>query len=197
MKQIFLCCLATAAILMVGCAKDDKSATATGPKPSRFEEQKQTMTATVQAIDPKTRMLTLKDVDGDTSVTFKADEEMRNLDQVKVGDRLTVEYYESVNIQVKPPGEAVNDVRAALDRSEPGEKPGGVLAQHTTMTATVEQLDKKKSLATLRGPQGNLRTVTVRDKKNLQNVNVGDRVIVTYTEVVTAAVRAPATMPSK
>jgi hypothetical protein len=196
MKQIFLCCLTMAAILMVGCAKDDK-ATATGPKPSRFEEQKQTMTAIVTAVDPKTRMLTLKDVDGDTAVTFKADEEMRNLDQVKVGDRLTVEYYESVAIQVQPPGEPVNDVRAALDRSEPGEKPGGVMAQHTTMTATVEQLDKKKSLATLRGPEGNLRTITVRDKKNLQNVNVGDRVVVTYTEILTAAVRAPSTMPSK
>src|SRR5690242_8524815 len=138
MKQLILCSLAMAAICMVGCAKDDKDATATGPKPSRFEEQKQTMTATVTAVDPKTRMLTLKDVDGDTSVTFKADDQVRNLDQVKVGDRLTVEYYESVNIQVKPPGEPVNDVRAAFDRSESGEKPGGVLAQHTTMTATVE-----------------------------------------------------------
>jgi hypothetical protein len=196
MKQLILCCLTMAAILMVGCAKDDK-ATATGPKPSRFEEQKQTMTATVTAVDPKTRMVTLKDVDGDTAVTFKASDEVRNLDQVKVGDRLNVEYYESVAIKVQPPGEAVNDVRAAVDRAQPGEKPGGMVTQHTTMTATVEKLDKKNSLATLRGPQGDMQTITVRDKKNLQNVNVGDRVVVTYTEMLTAAVRAPATMPSR
>ncbi len=197
MKQFILCCMAAAAIFTVGCAKDDKQpAAATGPKPSRFEEQKQTMTATVTAVDPKTRMITLRDVDGETAVTFKASQEMRNLEQLKVGDRVTVEYYESVAIQVQPPGDPVNDVRAAVDRAEPGDKPGGVLAQHTTITAIVEKLDKKNSMATLRGQKGDLQTITVRDPKKLANVNVGDRVVITYTEIVTAAVRAPSTMPS-
>src|SRR4051812_5236828 len=175
MKRLLLCC-GMAAILLVGCAKDDKQATA-GPKPSSFQEQKQTMTATVDAVDPATRMITLRGQDGD-SATFKVGDHVRNLDQVKVGDRVAVDYYESVSIKVLPPGEAVNDVRAAVDRAQPGEKPGGMVAQHTTLTATVEMLDKKKSMVTLRGPNGNLHTITARDPKNLANVNVGDRVVI-------------------
>src|SRR4051812_11559106 len=138
---------------MVGCAKDEKQAAA-GPKPSRFMEQKQTMTATVEAVDPKTRMVTLRG-NGGESATFRAGEKVRNLDQVKVGDRVAVDYYESLAIKVLPPGEAVNDVRSGADRAEPGEKPGGMVAQHTTVTAVVEQIDKKNSTVTLRGPKGN------------------------------------------
>jgi Cu/Ag efflux protein CusF len=173
---------------LVGCAKDDKQAAAAGPKPSDFQEQKQTVTATVEAVDSKTRMVTLRGEDGG-AVRFKAGEDVRNLEQVKVGDRVAVDYYESVAIKVQPPGEAVNEVRTADDRAEPGEKPGGMVAQHTTMTAIVEKLDKKNSMVTLRGPKGNLHTITARDPKNLQNVNVGDRVLMTYTEMLAVDVR--------
>jgi hypothetical protein len=187
-----------AGILLIGCAKDDKqAASGAGPKPSRFEEQRQTMTAKVEAVNPATRMVTLRGEDGG-AVTFKASDDVRNLDQLKVGDRVTAEYYESVSIKALPPGEAVNDVRTAGERAELGEKPGGMVAQHTTMTAIVEHLDKKNSMATVRGPKGNLHTITVRDPKNLANVNVGDRVVITYTEMLAVDVReapAPASAP--
>src|SRR4051794_37886086 len=67
LKRLICCCVA--ATLLVGCAKDDKQAAAAGPKPSRFQEQKQTVTATVDAVDPKTRMVTLRGENGE-SVTF-------------------------------------------------------------------------------------------------------------------------------
>jgi hypothetical protein len=191
MKRIITCCLAM--VVLVGCAKDQKeSPAATGPKPSLFQEQKQTITATVAAIDYPTRMVTLRGETGN-ELTFKASDEVRNLDRVKVGDRVAVDYYESVAIHVQPPGEAINDVRVATERAEPGEKPGGMVAKHTTRTATVEKLDKSAGTATLRGPDGNLRTITARDRKNLENVNVGDRVVVTYTEKLAVGMRpAPA-----
>jgi hypothetical protein len=136
-------------------------------------------------------MVTLRGEGGNT-LTFKASEEVRNLDQVKVGDRVAVDYLESVAIRVLPPGEAVNDVRSASDRAEPGEKPGGMVAHHTTATATVEKVDKKAGTATLRGREGDLRTIKARDPKNLENVRPGDRLQVTYTEMVAVEVRPAA-----
>ena len=86
----------------------------------------------------------------------------------------------------------------ATDRAEKGEKPSGLAAQHTTLTATVEGIDKKTSQVTLRGPAGNLRTITARDPKKLANVKVGDRVVITYTETLAVAVRpvTPAAEPA-
>jgi hypothetical protein len=197
MKRLILCGCLAMATLLVGCAKDDKQAAAAtggaaGPKPGHFEQQTQTITATVEAVDPQTRMVTLGGEDGG-AMRFRAGEHVRNLERVKVGDRVALDYYESVAIQVQPPGDAVNEVRTASESAKPGETPGGTVGQHTTRTATVERLDKKNSTATLRGPGGKVQTISVRDPKNLQNVNVGDRVVITYTERLAVAVRpAPA-----
>ena len=194
MKRLITCGMALIVLAgMAGCAKDQKKPAASADaKPSYYAEQKQALTATVEAIDHKTRMVTLRGERGNV-VTFKASDEVRNLDQVKVGDRVAVDYLESVSIRVLPPGEAVNDVRSAVDRAEPGTKPGGLVAHHTTATATVEKIDKKAGTATLKGPLGDLRTIKARDPRNLENVRRGDRVEVTYTEMVAVEVRpAPA-----
>ena len=182
-----------------GCSKDKKEATAAsqppGEKPSYFEQQKQTITATVEAIDYKTRVVTLRGSEGDRT-TFKASDSVRNLNQVKVGDRVAIDYYESMAIKVQPPGEAINDVRIAVDRAEPGEKPGGMAAQHVTMTSIVDAMDKPASKVTLRAPDGTTRTIKVRDPRRLDNVKIGDRVIITYTEQLAVSVRpAPAESP--
>src|SRR5262245_4319519 len=121
MKRLVTCCMAM--ILLSGCAKNKK--------PTYYDEQKRTLTATVEAIDPKTRPVTLRGDEGN-ELSLVASDDVRNLDQVKVGDRVAVDYTESVSIQVKPPGEAVNDTRTAEDRAEPGDKPGGMIAEHTT-----------------------------------------------------------------
>jgi len=185
-------------IVSAGCTKDQKEPTAAAAaseksaNPAYFAQQKRSMTATVEAIDPATRRVTLRGPEGN-ALSFQAGEDVRNLDQVKVGDRVAVEYYESLAVNVQPPGEPVNDVRIATDRAEAGAKPGGMAAQHVTITAVVEKLDKKNATVTLRGPEGNVRTIRVRDPRKLDKVKVGDRVVVTYTEMLAVSVTpAPA-----
>lgn len=57
------------------------------------------------------------------------------------------------------------------------------------MTATIEAIGQVNGTVTLKGPQGNSRTIKARDPKNLQRVHVGDLVDLTFTEAV--AVRRP------
>src|SRR5580765_2510888 len=57
-------------------------------------------TAKVKAIDQKTRHVTLQRSDG-SELKFVAGDEVRNLAQVKVGDEVTVSYYESLAYEVK------------------------------------------------------------------------------------------------
>ena len=58
-------------------------------------------------------------------MTIIAGDEVRNLAQVEVGDKLKVEYLQTIAIQVFAPGEAEVGAQQIVTggRAEPGEKP--------------------------------------------------------------------------
>ena len=150
-------------------------------------------TATVEAVDQATRMVTLKGPKGN-SITFKASDEVRNLAQVKVGDTVKFAYYESLAVRVLKKGEAFPTVgeSAAMARAKQGDKPAGVVGTETSVNVTLMAVDKKAKTATLKGEDGKLVTVTPLDMKNLDKVKIGDRAVITYTEAVAVKVEPAA-----
>ncbi len=66
--------------------------------------------------------------------------------------------------------------------------PGGLAASQTTVTATVQSIDKENQTAVLVGPEGNPVKVKVENPKNLENVNIGDEVVATYTQAYAISV---------
>ena len=68
-----------------------------------------------------------------------------------------------------------------------GSAPGKVgVVQTTNVTATITAIDKAKRDVTLKGPQGNLITVTAGPEvKNFDKLKVGDQVDMKYAEAVT------------
>jgi hypothetical protein len=58
------------------------------------------VTATVEAINPATRTVTLKGPQGNT-VTLKVDGQVKKFDQVKVGDEVVVRHTEAVAVVVQ------------------------------------------------------------------------------------------------
>jgi hypothetical protein len=146
-------------------------------------------TATVEAVDQSTRMVTLKGPKGN-SVTFKASDEVRNLPQVKVGDEVKFSYYESVAVRVLKKGEAfpASGESTAMSRAKAGEKPGGVVGREVNVNATITAIDKKAKTATLKGEDGKSVTVTPLRPEKLDEVKVGDRLVITYTEAIAISV---------
>lgn len=164
---------------MAGEKGKDKDA-----KPSGIKERALEMTATVQAIDLAKRVVTLKGEKGNV-FDLKVGEEAKNLPQVKVGDLVTIKYYESLAFEVTKPGQAVAvGATAGVASAKPGEKPAGVAAGQVTITATVEAIDAKNHYVTLKDPEGKTKEIKVKDPKNLVNVKVGDQVAITYTEAL-------------
>ncbi|MBI1816373.1 MAG: hypothetical protein HYR72_15455 [Deltaproteobacteria bacterium] len=151
-----------------------------------------TVTAKVKAIDQKTRHVTLQRSDGSV-VKFVAGDEVRNLAQVKVGDELSVTYYESLAFEVKKPGTAVPGAAMAEEagRAKLGEKPGAAGARAVTITATIVAIDKAAMTVTLKSADGELNTIKARNPDNLNRVSVGDLVEITYTEALAISVDAP------
>ncbi len=154
------------------------------PKPHYFEEGTSSVNATVEAIDYPTRTVTLKGESGN-SLALVVDKRVKNLERIKVGDRVRADYYESVDIRVREPG----DVTAAVAHvGDVQEGPPGTFKRESTITAVVENVDRKKGTVVLSGPAGGLHAVRARDRRNLENVKVGDEVVATYREALAVAI---------
>jgi len=166
-------------LLAGGCATDQE-------KPTVERSSVQTITATVEALDLATRMITLRGPKG--NMTFKVDESAKNLPQVKVGDQVVAKYYESLAVRMAEPGDPTSTGGSGLATAKPGEMPAGVAARQVSVTASVMAIDKMTPSITLKGPEGNVVTVRVMDPKNLEKVKVGDKLFITYTEALAISV---------
>lgn len=177
-----LCALAAA-----GCARKaappaepvvTKSATSTPTGGSRRQEIK--TTAIVQSVDVANRTITLKRSNGEVA-TVGVGDNVRNLPQVKRGDRVVVTHYDSIGFEVLQGGKH----KPSLDTDDDvflaplGQRPHGGAERSTTLVAKIVKLDRENRKATLRGPKGKLITVDVENPENFDKVKVGDSVEVT------------------
>jgi hypothetical protein len=172
---------------LLACAGTEKTA---APPPSGvISEGVASETATVEKIDVAKRLVTLRGADGRT-IEMKVDESVRNLPQVKKGDLVVVKYYESLAYDVRRPGEVTPGYAIAEGggRAKPGAKPAGVAAREVQITTTIDAIDKTNETVTLKGPEGNLVTVKVRDPSKLDAVKVGDLVQITYSQALAISV---------
>ena len=148
-------------------------------------------TATVEAVNLEKREITLKGPKG-AVFTIVAGEEVKNLPQVKAGDKVMVEYYESLAWKVLKKGAAPTGVEetGVVATAEPGQKPGGIAAREVTAVVTVKKVDQKKGTITIKNPRGELVTIKARNPENLKKVKRGDEVEITYTEAFAIKVEA-------
>jgi len=158
-------------------------------KPSLSTSETIIMTAMVEAINHETREVTLRGPEGN-SASFVASEEARNLGQVQVGDIVMAEYVQSMSIEVvanngSEPGAGE---LAAAGRSEEGEMPGMAMIDTVVVTATVEEINIEANTFKLKGPSGEIKEYEARNPENLKKAEVGDLVVITYTEAVAITV---------
>ena len=154
-----------------------------------------TVTATVTAINQKTRAVTLTAQNGQV-YSFVADTAVKNLAQVKQGDNVTVTYIEALAYDVRKPGTAPAPTTTVAGAAAPvGAMPAGAIAQQTTATVTITAIDPKVPSVTFKGPQGNTQTIKVLHPERLQGVKVGDLVDLTYTQALAIKV-TPAPKPA-
>lgn len=177
------------AVSSMSASAEDASST---EKPGAMASEIVTLTATVEAIDLDKRLVTLKGPEGN-SVTLEVGEEARNLAQVKVGDQVEVEYFESVALYAQKPDGSLPAVAeiAAMERAPAGEKPGMAAARSKVITATVESIDLEKRTVALKGPKGNILNLKVDENTpNMENLKAGDQVVARFTQAIAISVKA-------
>jgi len=146
------------------------------------------ISARVEAIDKAQRSLTLKGPKGNLQ-TVTAGPDVRNFDQIKVGDMVVARYVESLTLTLKKDGKELLSKTEATDaaRSKAGEKPAGIVGKQVEVTANVIAVDAASQTVMLKGPN---RTVDLRipDPQQFKLVKVGDQIHATYTEALALSV---------
>jgi hypothetical protein len=148
--------------------------------------------ATITAIDKATRDITLKGPQGN-EVTVTAGPEVKNFDQMKVGDQVNAQYVEALTLELKKGGgmAVVRTEESGAARAKPGEKPAGAVGRQVTIVADVVDVNPAKQSITLRGPQRTVELV-VADPAQFKLVAKGDQVEAKFTQALAIAVEPAA-----
>jgi len=147
------------------------------------------LTATVKALNLAEREVSLEGPSGEVE-SFQLGEEVRNLDQVKVGDKVVIEYVQGLMMTIQAPGEAPVTPVAAVDvgRAAKGAKPAAAVGATIQATVTITAIDMQNRIVVFKGPGGNLYQVKASPDVKLENAKVGQQFVATYTEAVVVEV---------
>jgi ribosomal protein L6P/L9E len=146
------------------------------------------ITARVEAVDPARRTVTLKGPKGNVK-TVEAGPEVRNFDQIKVGDMVVARYVESLTLTLKKDGKELRSKGEMTDaaRAKAGEKPAGIVGQQVEVTADVIAINAKTQTLTLKGPKQTVE-LKVPSREQFKLVKVGDQIQAVYTEALALSV---------
>lgn len=150
------------------------------------------MQATVQAINANERIIVLADGAGNVQ-TIEVDPEVKNFDQIALGDIVTVEYFESVALFLGSPDDKPGEFeKQIMHTAEKGERPGMIAIDVVEIIATVSAIDKENMKVKLKGADGNMITLKIDpDMADIEKIKVGDTVHARYTEAVAVSVTEP------
>lgn len=168
---------------------EEEVSTDSPEKPAISASAAVVITSKIEAINHETRVITVNDQEG-RPVTFTASEEARNLDQVAVGDTVTVEVMKNLTIQVLSAENAeagAAEVMVAA-RSEEGEMPAAAVMDSKIEVFTVEEINIEANTFKLKDANGMVKEFTAREPENLKKSEVGDVVVMTLTQAIAISV---------
>jgi Cu/Ag efflux protein CusF len=139
-------------------------------------------TVTIQAIDQTARLITVRDDKGMEDIIW-APPDFKRFNEIKVGQKLNLQYYESLVVKLAAPGAKPQGLTASgAIAPAGGATPGGTIARQFNATVEVTGIDPKTPSITVRTADGRTITRKVEDVKNLTGVKVGDKLDITYTQ---------------
>jgi len=152
----------------------------------------ETLNAVVDAVDHESREVTLTDSQGDV-LMFTAGPDVRNLDQVQVGDHVTADYHEEIAVSLRDtkgaqPGSTYSE---QVKGAPMGAKPEGTIVTKTVVNAIVEAIDLENNTFKLKFPDDKVQEFTAENPENLKLASVGDLVVITINQSLDIIVKQP------
>lgn len=188
LKKVLIPVAILLSVPAIGWAQTDVKTDVTRADGSVTASGSATAVATITAIDAANRKITLKGAGGKVTDMTVGDE-ARNFDQLRVGDKVTVQYNEALTVSLKKgSGPLSMNEKPIEQRAEAGAKPGGTVGREVTVVAQVVAVNKDAKTVSVKGPKGHVVDLVVEDPDQLKNIKKGDRVQAVYTEAVAVSV---------
>ena len=192
MKMTLMATIPALMLAFVGYAQEsDTKAKAKPDAEGAIEVGAITATSKVTAVDPAKRTVTLTNEAGETN-TYTLGKNVRNFDQIKVGDEVKATLLESVAVTVSkssaPPNAGERDMVAVAPK---GAMPGVIMAKTRQITAKIVSVDPQARTVTVEGPAGGTPTIKAGPKVNLDELQKGDDVTLRVTDALALRVEKP------
>lgn len=175
--------------------------TSAGDKPLAKEKWiRVNIQASVENINAEKREITLKGPEGDL-VTLTAGEAVQRFDEIKVGDTVEAVYWTFLRAEFREPTveEKANPivVLAEAGRAPEDVDPAGAVGAVVKAVVKVVGINKEGRKVAIQGPRGNSMILPVEDDAVLNNLKIGEVVIMTYAEAVALSLTKGTEMKSE
>jgi hypothetical protein len=142
----------------------------------------------VQVVNVEKRMLTIRTPDGRFQV-IRVPEEAKRLDEVKIGNRLTITETDAVLIDLVKGDEAgaVGTTQETVLAQEKGAKPAGSITDTLTLYGRIIAVDKSNRTVSVQGAEETVE-FDIDDPALLGELSVGDGVVATFIRSVSGKV---------
>jgi hypothetical protein len=138
----------------------------------------------IVAVDQDKKLVTLRAADGKQVTVHVYDP--YNLAAAKPGEPFVAKFYEIATVNKLAPGQSppTPSLTAGIISAEPGQTPGAAFGSQYQVALTVDAIDKKDKTISLKGPDGVVEVVDVANPEALDQVQVGEHIVVTLTDAV-------------
>lgn len=173
-------------LVSVGLLASVAAVAQTPAKVVPLEADAMVITATVQSVDLKTRVVTLKDASGNLAQMGVA-KDVKDLEKVKKGDVFVVEHAEAmaVGLALAPKGMPANvsGTRTVTVAGKGAAKPFEIITDTINVAVKITAIDAKTRKVIFTLPSGEKQTVKVAPAVlGLEKFKVGDDVVVEFAD---------------
>jgi hypothetical protein len=149
-----------------------------------------TLHATIQAVYPDKRSLTLVGPSGQPQTIFVGKDV--NLNTMRAGDKVTVSYYQGFAAQIAKGTTKLSDpAPATFAYKSANDLPGGGVGVSVTGTVKILGVDPGTNTVAFKEADGSQHVITAKSpnmQKFIRTLQVGDVVDITYTDSVAVSV---------
>ncbi|MDP1791623.1 MAG: hypothetical protein Q8L12_13705 [Methylibium sp.] len=194
-RLLVLACACTLSLAGVADAQSVAVGEATARAPGmRAKSSEIEVRAKIVELDQARRSAVLRGPKGKL-FTVDVPAEVKNFDQVRVGDDLVVRYVVAVAAALEPVSKR-SGIRervetAASSQAPSGGLPGSASGRMVEVLAVIEALDRKARTATLKGAKRTV-TVAVPEGVDMTRLKVGDEVRAAFAEAAVISVESAA-----
>jgi hypothetical protein len=156
-------------------------------RPSRSDWTYKEIKAKVESVDYEKREVLLRGPKGDL-LTVKADEAVKRFNEIKAGDNIKTGFWVYMEAQFRDPTpeEKAVPLVVLVEAGKASESlpPEAAVGAVVKAVVSVEIINRPDMVVTVKGPRGNYAAIPVKDTALIEQLQVGEVIVLTYAEAV-------------